>query len=446
MSENNVIKSFVTKQFLIEIITRDIQIMDAILELVDNSLDRAISKHNFDITKSLTEDYLINANGSGEINIDLKISKEEFSIEDNSGGISKQLMENEVFVFGNPKQNDYMGLSAFGIGMKRAFFKLGKWIELRTKTEEDGEVGLIWDVEKWLNEENWNLQFAELSDQTIMFSKDVIGTIIKITQLNEVVRKRFEQVDFQEQLKKRLSTSYALFLKSGVKINLNGTPLTHSLPSFFTSEEINFTSKSMKFKEEVDVNIIAGITPYDDRNPRGWYVFCNGRMVLEADKTNLTGWGNGTTFHPKFNHFVGYVSFSSKNVQLLPWSSTKWGVEADSPIYIEVLEEMRILAKPILDVLDRWKEIKDEDMPEVITLKELLSEGKETPVFSSAKNENNFEYKPKENKPERTRITFLKEKSLVIKVKEALGDKKMSNPSMGSLIFDYYVTNEVSNG
>lgn len=446
MSDSNTIKSFVTKQFLIEIITRDIQIMDAILELVDNSLDRAISKHSVDIAKSLTEDYLINANGCGDITIDLKISKETFSIEDNSGGINKNLMENEVFVFGNPKQNDYMGLSAFGIGMKRAFFKLGKWIELRTKTEDDGELGLIWDVGDWLREDKWDLEFTELNELDIKFANDVNGTVIEITELNEVVSKRFEQVDFQEQLKKRLSTSYALFLKSGVRINLNGNALTHSLPSFFTSEEINFTSKAMKFKDEVDVNIIAGITPYEDRNPRGWYVFCNGRMVLEADKTSLTGWGNGAAFHPKFNHFVGYVSFSSKNVQLLPWSSTKWGVEADSQIYIQVLEEMRVLAKPILDVLDRWKELKDEDMPDVITLKDLLSEGTETPVYSSAKTELNFAYKPKESKPEKTRITFLKEKSLVLKVKEALGDKKMSNPTMGSQIFDYYVTNEVSNG
>jgi hypothetical protein len=36
--------SFVTKSFLIDIITRDIAIIDAILELVDNSLDKAVEQ------------------------------------------------------------------------------------------------------------------------------------------------------------------------------------------------------------------------------------------------------------------------------------------------------------------------------------------------------------------------------------------------------------------
>jgi len=167
-------------------------------------------------------------------------------------------------------------------------------------------------------------------------------------------------------------------------------------------------------------------------------------MVLESDRTFLTGWGTiQPAHHPKFNHFLGYISFRSNNVENLPWSSTKWGVELDSPVYISALEEMRIQATPILNILDRWKDVKDEDESVTTALHDLLQEGKPTSVFASANQERVFEYKPKKILPEMTRITFIKNKDLVQKVKESLGDVKMKNSSLGEFIFDYYVESEL---
>jgi len=444
---SEVAQAYVTKSFLIDIITRDIGITEAILELVDNSLDRAVELFEIDVTKSLVEDYQFNAKLklSEPITVNIRLSKNDFVIEDNCGGISREDLENEVFIFGNPKEDtNYNGLSAFGIGMKRAFFKLGKKVELYTTTEDE-ESAVIWDINEWLElgEENWNIPFSNVDDVSLEYEHELPGTIIKLEELNESVKSRFEQVEFINALKSRLKIGYALFIKSGVKILLNGEELTHNLPGFFTSEEIGYTSKKIKHKD-VEIQLLAGISPVEDRTPRGWYVFCNGRMVLEADKTTETGWGTALPqFHPKFNHFLGFASFKSKNVKSLPWSSTKWGVERDSPVYLVALEEMHLQTTPITNVLDRWKDSKDDDDIPTIGLKELLRDGKVVSVFASAKAEATFEYKPKKERPDTIRISFIKDRSLVESVKEALGNPKMKNSTVGELVFDYYVESEL---
>lgn len=441
-------QAYVTKPFLIDIITRDIGITEAILELVDNSLDKAVEKYKIDVTKSLVEEYQFDARKKlpEAISVNIRLSKNEFIIEDNCGGITRDDLEKEVFIFGNPKEDTkYNGLSAFGIGMKRAFFKLGKKVELYTITENTEESAVIWDINEWLGlgEDNWNIPFSSVDDVSLEYEYELPGTAIKVEILNDSVKTRFGQVDFIKTLKARLKTSYALFIKSGIKIFLNGEELSHNLPDFFTSDEIGYTSKKLKHND-VDIQLLAGISPVEDRTPRGWYIFCNGRMVIEADKTNETGWGTLLPqFHPKFNHFLGFASFRSQNVKSLPWSSTKWGVERDSPVYLFALEEMHIQTTPIINVLDRWKDSKDDDDIPTIGLKELLRDGKVVSVFASAKAEAVFEYKPKKERPDTIRISFAKDRSLVESVKEALGNPKMKNSAVGEMVFDYYVESEL---
>ena len=442
-----VAQAYVTKSFLIDIITRDIGITEAILELVDNSLDKAVELFKIDVTKSLVEDYQFNVKLklSEPIMVNIRLSKNEFLIEDNCGGISRKDLENEVFIFGNPKEDtEYNGLSAFGIGMKRAFFKLGKKVELYTVTSDD-ESAVIWDINKWLElgEDDWNIPFSDIDDVSLDYEFELPGTAIKIEELNDSVKTRFGQVEFINSLKARLKTSYALFIKSGIKILLNGEELSHNLPGFFTSEEIGYTSKKIKH-HDVDIQLLAGISPVEDRTPRGWYVFCNGRMVLEADKTAETGWGTILPqFHPKFNHFLGFASFRSNNVKSLPWSSTKWGVERDSQVYQIALEEMHLQTTPITNVLDRWKDSRDDDDIPTIGLKELLRDGQVVSVFASAKAEATFEYKPKKERADVIRISFVRDRPLVESVKEALGNPKMKNSTVGELVFDYYVESEL---
>ena len=86
----------------------------------------------------------------------------------------------------------------------------------------------------------------------------------------------------------------------------------------------------------------------------GWYVSCNGRGIVLADKTARTGWG--TSFLPhfvsKYRGFVGLVLFLAEDPERLPWTTTKTDINQESPIYQRALSRMATTAKPVLAFLD----------------------------------------------------------------------------------------------
>ena len=82
----------------------------------------------------------------------------------------------------------------------------------------------------------------------------------------------------------------------------------------------------------------------------GWYLFCNSRLVLFADQTPATGWnddGGLPKYHPDFAYSRGYVYFSSEDAYLLPWNTTKTGVDVDSPIFKAARQSMIEMMQPV---------------------------------------------------------------------------------------------------
>ena len=105
----------------------------------------------------------------------------------------------------------------------------------------------------------------------------------------------------------------------------------------------------------VHVRIYCGISSRQ-KDEGGWYVFCNGRMVLRADQGIMTGWGedegNSTPrYHPDYAFFRGYVFFDCEDASKLPWTTTKTGVDADTWLYRTVREDMIQISKPVLKFL-----------------------------------------------------------------------------------------------
>ena len=105
-------------------ITRDLGIIDCILDLVDNALDKAVESQELDVMTILT-------NGASNKKatkclISMTLSDQSFRIDDTCGGISIEEAKNKMFLFGDSSlRSAGAGLSVYGIGMKRAFFKLG---------------------------------------------------------------------------------------------------------------------------------------------------------------------------------------------------------------------------------------------------------------------------------------------------------------------------------
>src|SRR4051812_14047774 len=88
-----------SKAFFIDMLTRDIGIADAILDLVDNAIDKAVKVEDLDVTLWLQGETTPPVVGR---RISVTLSAEAFAIEDTCGGITLDEAQNNVFLFGNP--------------------------------------------------------------------------------------------------------------------------------------------------------------------------------------------------------------------------------------------------------------------------------------------------------------------------------------------------------
>lgn len=159
-TDANVVSARPTKVFFVDMITRDLGITDCILDLIDNAIDHAVMNSKLDVMTFLTD-------GSRPLRlrkyyVSLKLSGDSFRIEDNCGGISIDDARTRVFRFGDPENRQTQaGLSVYGIGMKRAFFKLGQVIRVQSATTTEWFVVDI-NVKRWKakGDDDWDFTFA----------------------------------------------------------------------------------------------------------------------------------------------------------------------------------------------------------------------------------------------------------------------------------------------
>lgn len=425
-------KAHPSKAFFIEMLTRDITLSDCILDLIDNSIDRLIISLGLDVSVNFfTGTTVPRVNAL----IDISFTPSSFGISDNCGGISVKDATEQVFLLGNPVTvKRQTGLGVFGIGMKRALFKIGRQISITSHTTDE-EWRIDIPVDEWENEPNqWNFPFTYARKK----EHKTGGTEIHISSLAPTVADQFLSKSFKTILIEKISRAYALFLKAGVRIKVNSQDLKADIPELGESKRLRAVRHLIK-RDGVDILIIAGLSPRDDKTPRGWYVFLNGRMVLDADKTERTGWGSDPhpAFHSKYNHFLGYVFFRSQDVQKLPWTTTKEGVNREAPIYQYALAEMRLLSRPVLDFLNTlYPDLKEQSEPEHALFKEASPLAPQT-IASRANTVFKAEVK-KQSEDELISIQYKRPQKKLNKIKEALGKSRMSASRIGEYTFDWF--------
>jgi hypothetical protein len=216
--------------------------------------------------------------------VDIEVSPRKFSIEDTCGGISVKDAKDHVFLLGKAAPDpSHTGLGVFGIGMKRAIFKLGEIIKIESNTTTEDFVVDI-NVAKWRKQDGWNLEFTEVNKKKHATG----GTKIAVTKLNDSASKYFALTTFESALKKRIATTYALFINAGLTIKVNGEKIEENLPEFAESESLKTVRKVAK-KGDVDIMILAGLSPKKDTRPHGWYVFCNGSFSMRTGRNARDG-------------------------------------------------------------------------------------------------------------------------------------------------------------
>lgn len=341
-----------TKEFFIHMLTRDIPLTRAILDLVDNSVDGARRLRS-------------NGNYDG-LWVRMELSADQFRIADNCGGIPVDIARDYAFRFGRPKEAKGTpgSMGQFGVGMKRTFFRLGRHFVVRSATT-NSRFTVDVDVDEWLADtgspENWHFKFKEL-EVGVRVKEGDTGTVIEVDRLLSNVKDTFALENFRGRLAEELSHAHALTLNSELAITLNSLPIRHDPQQLFVSKHLKpaFLEKSYTSHvlvghrgPPVRVKLYAGVAERS-LHDGGWYIFCNGRLILRADQTATTVWGERhqmRAYHPDFAFFRGYAYFDSNDGALLPWTTTKTGVDADSPIYKAVQREMVEMTKPVLTFL-----------------------------------------------------------------------------------------------
>jgi hypothetical protein len=433
------IKASPTKEFFIFMLTRDVTISRAIIDLVDNSVDgarRASPNRDF----------------SG-LKIEIFINRESFKVSDNCGGIPVDIARNYAFRFGRPNDapKTQKSVGQFGVGMKRTFFKLGRKIIVKSATSRS-RFRIDLDVDEWIKREEgpdgWHFEFSEL-EEGIIVSPEGIGTSIEVTKLLPESSQSFETPQFQRELEQSLARDHTLVLAQGLQITLNGKAIEPTDLELLKSDKLAPAATTKVYYQgeahPVTVRILAGVSRRE-KEDGGWYVFCNERMILKADQSAITGWGDGDgkrfpKYHPDFAFFRGYVFFECEDAAKLPWTTTKTGVDADSWLFRAVREEMIELAKPVLgflrDMARERSEVSQGDRP-TSDLEASVIDAQAAPLTAVAP-ESMFKSPPSrqpEPGPRMQKIQYFKPLEEVNELKAHLKVKTFTD--VGLKTFDYY--------
>ena len=343
-----------TKAFFVRMLTRDISLEDCILDLVDNSIDAAWRAANATPTTFKEGTAL----AQFAIHIAIDDNNECFTITDNCGGISLDDAVNYAFTFGrrpaHPTEDFAVGV--YGIGMKRAVFKLGNSIRIRSTTTTDPPYVVPIDVKSWLEniDDIWDFHIED--DDPLAEP----GLQVTVSDPTEESRATFSDPAFVNRLRATVEQDYLLPLMQGLTITLNNMPV--KAWELGLRHGSGFEPMRDLYRDgDVSVEILAGMirSPSDDtepseRNPdhrSGWYVMCNGRVVVTADRSDLTVWARHPfpQWHPQYEGFVGVVLFSSRRPELLPMTTTKSGVDISSPVYRRAVAKMQIPTRAWID-------------------------------------------------------------------------------------------------
>ena len=136
------------KALFILAITKDIMLDSAICDLIDNSINAAKKLSKFKSLKGYRVDLYIGKKYN---------DKYDFVIKDNCGGIRREDAKNRAFTLGNDFIDNKRG---FGIGMKRAIFKLADEFSVESYTLDD-KFKIQMDVNKWGEKPRWKTPIKE---------------------------------------------------------------------------------------------------------------------------------------------------------------------------------------------------------------------------------------------------------------------------------------------
>ncbi len=426
------VKASPTKELFIYMLTKDLVLVDAIADLVDNSVDGAKRlKHSEDYT---------------DLFVHLEVTSQMFKITDNCGGMDVKTAREYAFCFGRPSgmpSTDH-SIGNFGVGMKRALFKLGRFFSVESHTK-NSSFELEQNIEDWASVSEWDFYF-KTANENLEVNNTNVGTTITVSNLYTGVSDEFSLDNFLIRLREKLESVHQITMEKGLKIKLNNTRLEFSPPSLISSDLISpaFEEKEIVTEDskKVSVKIYAGLS-MPEPSKAGWNVYCNDRLILEANTDFITGWG--IKFHNDYARFRGFVFFDSLQSDLLPWNTTKNYIDSDLPLYRSVREDMITIMKPVIDFLRRVaRDKKNQENDDPTSLELVINRAESLPLRNFTTRQSFIT--PSETPPEQTvslsTIKYQKPLDEVEQVKRVLDVRTLKE--VGEKTFEYFMRMECS--
>lgn len=419
-----------TKAFFVDIITKDIQLDEAIQDLVDNCVDGA---------KRLRP-----RGDFAGLRVKLRVSADHFTIEDNCGGIPLEIARKYAFKFGRAKgfKETKHSVGQFGIGMKRALFKLGDCFEV-VSTEPKAHFEIEVNVADWLDDDvNWDFPISNLQEQK--FKRADTGTNITVGTLAAGVPDRFAQNTFVSALRQDIRAKQQQPMQAGLQISLNDEVIIPNIWQLRESASIQPAARRFNDKLNGSAALItrlyAGVHD-SDRQRAGWYVFCNGRCILEADQDKATGWNEVSEagvavpkYHGQFARFRGYVFLDSDDAGILPWNTTKTGLAEESAAYRRLKPRLIEATRPVIDFLNLLDAEIDLDEPDRV-LSRALQEADSVPLERLPERAS-FQFTPPPRRgPPMSKITYKKPKAEADALRGVMSATSL--PDLGERTFDF---------
>ena len=469
------------KRFFVDMLTRDIDLDGAILDLIDNCVDGALRSMK---QNAATPDPGQPYRGYWA---KIEIEADKFSIADNCGGIDKETARNYAFKFGREEENRDDGVATvglYGIGMKRAIFKIGSSAKVKTKNKD--EQYFVEFTKSWIEDKkNWDLVIVDAVHEDL--NSD--GTKIEITDLKEHIKIEFNDSNsYVDRLIKSISNNYSFLIKKGFAVSVNEKEVpqkTSTLqiseaafkgsgiaPYYYETESdgvsimlmMGFYAKFPRLQEEeaeeeedLDEGAAAEIAESMERSKynAGWTVVCNDRVILSNDTSEKTGWGLHPTtphFHSQYAAIGGYVTFYANDPKKLPLTTTKREIDQGSVLYMQVKEEMKQAIKVMVAFTNKWKSrsVERDEIQESSKNLDILTARATIPAENLKRVTSQLggvRFKPNLPVPERTtqsrrvKIQYTKSREDYMKVKDLIyGDEEKTPNEVGEECFDRFLT------
>lgn len=446
------------KRFFVEMLTRDIALEDAILDLLDNCLDgvlRTLTTRAGDPAQSADSPY----DGYWA---KLTVGANSFVIEDNCGGIPWSEHE-RAFRMGRPAESDInprvdpaLSVGTYGIGMKRAIFRMGSKALIESQNNTDSYSIPI--SPEWMkSESDWSLEVIPSETQ---MAQD--GTRICVELLHPGVSERFAADSFENDLLDRIQSQYAVILRKGLRVEVNGVAAVPKPILFKFAHESDTGSPIHPYMfrtqhEGVEVFLAVGLRQpipgaedvlEEQRGKQfsseyaGWTVICNDRVVVYCNRDELTGWGTAGVprYHTQFIALSGVVEFRG-DARRLPTTTTKRGLDFSSPLYQQVLDRMREGTRLFIDYTNHWKTRQEEakaqvEPVQVLTYPEVKHRATSVHFSPTRSGLPGEQYKPRLPIPPRdspdSRISYFKSKVEIARLGEKLVEDSydLSEPAL----------------